>query len=252
MIWHPLIIRWCLSIYLKSPGTYKHIRNSPFLNLPCKNTLLKYINFTDPGCGFNPDIIERLVESIDFDHIEEYKRNVSLLFDEMKIKSGLVFCSTTGKLVGLCEMGDVNDALAEFARKCENGDSTASSDPDRQLAQYVIVFMVRGIFSPLCKAIGHYVSSGFTSDQIYPCAWEAIRILESIGLKVRAIVADGASPNRKFFRIHMTEENVCDGVVYWTWNKWVPGNFIVKIICSKFYPQILIAYYFRFIYIYSL
>ena len=23
MRWHPLIIRWCLSIYLKSPGTYK-------------------------------------------------------------------------------------------------------------------------------------------------------------------------------------------------------------------------------------
>ena len=109
------------------------------------------------------------MDSIDFDHIQEYKRNVSLLFDEMK--SGLVFCSTTGKLVGLCEMGDVNDALAEFARKCENGDSTASSDPDRQVAQYVIVFMVRRIYSPLCKAIGHCVSSGFTSDQIYPCAW---------------------------------------------------------------------------------
>ena len=62
------------------------------------------------------------MESINFDHIEEYKRNVSLLFDEMKIKSGLVFCSTTGKLVGLCEMGDVNDALAEFARKCEKGE----------------------------------------------------------------------------------------------------------------------------------
>ena len=31
MVWHPLIIRWCLSIYLKSPGTYQHIRNSPFL-----------------------------------------------------------------------------------------------------------------------------------------------------------------------------------------------------------------------------
>ena len=30
MVWHPLIIRWCLSIYLKSLGTYQHICNSPF------------------------------------------------------------------------------------------------------------------------------------------------------------------------------------------------------------------------------
>ena len=50
--WHPLIILWCLSIYLKSPGTCKNIRKSPFLFLPCKNTLLKYINFTEPGCVF--------------------------------------------------------------------------------------------------------------------------------------------------------------------------------------------------------
>ena len=62
MSWHPLIIRWCLSIYLKSPSTYKHLRASPFLLLPCKNTLLNYINFTDPGCGFNIDVISRLVQ----------------------------------------------------------------------------------------------------------------------------------------------------------------------------------------------
>ena len=60
MKWHPLILRWALSIYIKSPSTYKHIRSSQFIYLPCKNTLLKYINFTDPGCGFNIDIINRL------------------------------------------------------------------------------------------------------------------------------------------------------------------------------------------------
>ena len=62
MSWHPLIIRWCLSIYLKSPSTYKHLDASPFFFLPCKNTLLNYINFTDPGCGFNIDVISRLVQ----------------------------------------------------------------------------------------------------------------------------------------------------------------------------------------------
>ena len=32
MSWHPVIIRWCLSIYLKSPSTYKHLRTSPFFS----------------------------------------------------------------------------------------------------------------------------------------------------------------------------------------------------------------------------
>ena len=33
MSWHPLIIRWCLCIYLKSACTYKHLCRSPFLFL---------------------------------------------------------------------------------------------------------------------------------------------------------------------------------------------------------------------------
>jgi len=94
-------------------------------------------------------------------------------------------------------------------------------DIDKHLAKYVIVFMVRGLFTKLSYPFGHYASEGFTSDQLYPCILEAIDIIESIGLHVRALTADGASPNRKFFRIHKFNDggNVGEhGVVYWTWN----------------------------------
>ena len=223
MRWHPVIIRWCLSIYLKSPGAYKHIKSMGFLNLPCKNTLLKYINFTNPQCGFNKDIISRLMDAVDFGSIKEYQKNVSLIFDEMKIKSGLIFCKSTGKLVGFSEIGDINDVTSGFERTVRE-EKTSASEPS--LARYVIVFMVRGIFSSLCYPFGYFASEGFKSDQIYHCAWEAIRILEAIGLKVRAVVADGASPNRKFIRLHnmIDNGNMEDGVVYWAWNEWCPGE----------------------------
>ena len=41
------------------------------------------------------------------------------------------------------------------------------------------------------------------------------------------IVADGASPNRKFMRLHAwnSEENTKDGVIYWTWNEYCPGKY---------------------------
>ena len=64
--------------------------------------------------------------------------------------------------------------------------------------------MGRGIFSKLCYAFGHFASEGFTSDLLYSCVLEAIRILESIGLKVCAVVSDGASSNRKFYRLYKT------------------------------------------------
>ena len=41
---------------------------------------------------------------------------------------------------------------------------------------------------------------------------------------MRAITADGASPNRKYFDLHKLEnqENFKDDVVYWTYNLWIP------------------------------
>ena len=76
MSWHPLIIRWCLSIYLKSPSTYKHLRTSPFLFLPPKNILLNDINFTDPKCGFSIDVINRLLQQFNFDEIDKFEKNI--------------------------------------------------------------------------------------------------------------------------------------------------------------------------------
>ena len=38
MKWHPVMIRWCISIYLKSPSAYEQLRNSGFLKLPNKKT----------------------------------------------------------------------------------------------------------------------------------------------------------------------------------------------------------------------
>ncbi|XP_065680434.1 uncharacterized protein LOC124806350 [Hydra vulgaris] len=213
MIWHPLIIKWCLSIYLKSPGTYKHIRCSPFLFLPCKNTLLKYIYFTDPSCGFNVDIIQRLFETLKPYDMKESEKNVTLIFDEMKIKSGLVFCKTTGKMVGFTVMGPINDTLNEFHRRFES--RVRENDSELNLAQYVVVFIVRGIFSSLCYYFGQFASEVFNSDQIYSCTWNAIMILESIGLKVRAIVSDGATRIRKFYNLHKMDDssNMTEGVV---------------------------------------
>ena len=109
MRWHPLIIRWCLSIYLTSPAAYRHTSNkrNKFLVFPHINTLKKYISFTDPSTGFNEDILQRLVEKADLENIKDYERLVALSFDEMKIKSGLVYRKGTDEFVG-------NDLIANY------------------------------------------------------------------------------------------------------------------------------------------
>ena len=75
----------------------------------------------------------------------------------------------------------------------------------RDIVKYVIMFMVRGIFSNLQYAFGHFASEGFDSGQICSYALETIQMLESIRLYVREITADGASPNGKYFNLHKLE-----------------------------------------------
>ena len=68
------------------------------------NTTKKYINFTDPMTGFNPDIIKQLIKYLKCEVLEEYQKHVGLLFDEMKIQSNLVYKTSTGKILGFVEM----------------------------------------------------------------------------------------------------------------------------------------------------
>ena len=62
--------------------------------------------------------------------------------------------------------------------------------------------MVKGICSRLCATFGYHASSGFTADQLFPLVWEATRILECVGLRVRAWVCGGAGTNRRYLKIN--------------------------------------------------
>ena len=202
-------------------GTYKHLRSSGFLKLPHKSTLLKYTGFTNMSTGYNYDVNKKFIDDIKLSTLREHEKNVSLLFDEMKIKSGLVFSRSTGRLVGFTDLGDVNNELDDFNRFIKQG----CKEPD--LATHVLTLMARGLFNYFNYPVGYFASVGFDSDQLYPVVWEGVGILEGLGIHVRAFVSDGASPNRKFFRLHECthKENVSiDNVVYWTWNRFNKGE----------------------------
>ena len=63
-----------------------------------------------------------------------------MLFDEIKIKSGLVYSESTGCIVRFSELGNINEELNEFERKLQN-----SSTKSKELETYVICFMARGL-----------------------------------------------------------------------------------------------------------
>ena len=90
--------------YLFNIGTYNLIRSSGFLQRPHQSALSKYTGFASTGSSFNPDIIKKLIDESNITEAKEYEKNV-MLFDEMKVKAGLIFSRSTGKLTGFVELG---------------------------------------------------------------------------------------------------------------------------------------------------
>ena len=101
-------------------------------------------------------------------------------------------------MIGFIDLGNINDELLSFEQEF------LSDQDHRPIANHLLVLMVRGIFFKLEFPLAHFGTTGVTADQLFPIVWEGVRQVEGIGLKVIFITADGASPNRKFFKMHHT------------------------------------------------
>ena len=65
---------------------------------------------------FNLHIIKRLRDDVSFEQPKDYKKYFILLFDEIKIKSGLVSSKLSNKLIGFTELGNIYEELNQFER----------------------------------------------------------------------------------------------------------------------------------------
>lgn len=116
----------------------------------------------------------------------------------MKIKESLVYDKNECKIVGFVNIGEVNNQLAKFEKKASNDTEPSSGE----VATHILTVMVWGIFFWLRFPYTHFLTTSITGDFIFLIVWEAIERLERLGFKVLVITADGASANRKFFRMH--------------------------------------------------
>ena len=201
--WHPLMIKWCLNLKLISSAAYHAVQSSGFLRLPSERTLRDFTHYVKSQQGFHPELNEQLKKQASIDSLPPSKRYVALLFDEMKVEEDLVCDKHTGEVVGFVSVGDVGDILSKLEKKC------TETTPQLPVSNHILVIMVRGIIFKLEFPYAPFGTKGVTVDVLFPIVWEAIRQLESSGFKVICLVADGASPNRRLFRMHGDGNIVC-------------------------------------------
>ena len=190
--YHPMIIRYCLSLAAKSSSMYDDIRydeknGTGFLILPSRRRLRDYKNYIRPQHGFNPEIIDELAQKTkSFSEIEKF---IVLLFDEMKVQDSLVWDKHTGDLIGYVDLGDADINFATLEKTDE-------------VATHILVFMIRSIVNPFKFSLANFATTGATSSEMFPLFWQAVSICENNDLKVIAATGDGASQNRKMFKMH--------------------------------------------------
>ena len=186
--YHPMIIRFYLSLATKSGCAYDELKNSNVLVLPSRGTLRDYRNAIKPTVAFNPKVIaERCSLTKDFSNLQRY---ICLAFDEMKIHSNLVYNKCSGEIIGYLDLGDPDIDYTTFVK-------------DDELETHALVYYVRGIATDLKFCLSYFATNGIKSYQIISTFWRAGSILELTSqLKVIAAVSDGASPNRKLYKIH--------------------------------------------------
>ena len=79
-------------------------------------------------------------EAIKDEGINGSRKKFCLLMDEMKIKGGLAFSKSSGKLVGFSDLGTINSEMDDL-RSYLSGDQHVSRS-----ASHMLVFMVRRVF----------------------------------------------------------------------------------------------------------
>ena len=163
--------------------------------MPSERTLRDYTHSVRAGIGFLSEVDAQLMEEARV--VEEVDRFVVLLWDEIKIKEGLVYDKHNCELIRFTNIGEVNNMLDKVERQCLNEHNLPS-----KVCTHILLFMVRGMFSSLQFPYAHFATSGISADALYPIVWEAVNRLELSGLNIIAFCCHGASPNRKFYKMH--------------------------------------------------
>ena len=134
--WNPMLVRWSLHLRILSSSAYDTLRR--VLMLLCGRILRDYTHYIKEGIGIQPEVTQQFLTAIKYDTLEDHQKNVSVIFDEMKVKEDLVYNKHQYKVVGFGDVGAINNTLQMYEQTLT--DPHQSMQP--VIAKHMLVFMV--------------------------------------------------------------------------------------------------------------
>ena len=202
MRWHPLVIKWCLRIYIKSHGLYEDFRNFGGLKLPSGRLLSDYKNFCAPKSGWNMANLEKMKTQFKQMKPPNRAKLGGLVFNEVKIKEGLVFDSKNWELIGFTDL---------------LGDGTSDRNTEKasdNLATHILQVFFRSMFFNFDYPCAYFLTKETTAIQLNRIFWMGVSMLHIFGFEIMFCCCDGASSNRSFILLNIddTSKSFCINV----------------------------------------
>ena len=72
----------------------------------------------------------------------------------------------------------------------------------------MLVLMVRGLFCKLNFPYAQFACSSMSEGLLFDPVWEAVSRLERLGFRVLGLTCDGASSNRRLWKLHSSTDEM--------------------------------------------
>jgi len=177
----PLGVRWthqdkllALGVFYKSPSAYRFMQR--VFRLPTVRTLRTFLCGFSVSVGFDCDYMSALCKRVE--SLNELEKFVVVTFDGMSLRSSLKYLEHDDRIVGFEEL---------HAFGCSSTNA----------AKQALQFMVRGISTRWKQPVGHFFTgTSVNADVLKAMIVTLLAKLESIGLRVAAIVCDQETNHR--------------------------------------------------------
>lgn len=161
--------------------------------------MLRPCRWIKSDCGIQPEVTEHLVKEANLESLPDWKKYVAVIFDEMKIKEGIVYNKHEGRIIGFVNFGKTNNDLLSLEKSIDE-------PSDLSVAKHMLAFMVCGVFFKLNFPYAQYATTDLSADLLYPLVWEVVKHLECAGFRVISLTGDKASINQTFFRMNQSKK----------------------------------------------
>ena len=155
------------------------LRESKCITLPSQRTLRDYTHHIETKPGFSTKVDTEICRAAKIEQCIEREKFVILLLDEIHVKEDLVYNKHTGKLIGFSFLNEIWSDLDSLEEKV-----TESSFPPELLANSMMTFMVRGLFTHLEYPYVYFPTCNVTGSLLIDPLWETVDRLERHGFKV--------------------------------------------------------------------